>query len=285
MNWIILTLLMFLSSVILYVFVRIGKNLKMSAGLLNLASFAVPTICLYIYLIGGWETIDISFKQFLIILFSAFFFSFLGNYFSMKGQQEAANPGFSLMIQKSYGAFTIFLAAILFDSSITLIKLIGTFVIIVFGLVLSMEKGKKLFTRDNMWLLYSMLSFFMFGMLSIAAKYLFNEDLTVFEFMIVLYTLVTLFGLLQQVSDRKSIKFSKGNILIFVLIGVFSLLFNLFKNQAYQVAPNIGYVNAANAGSIAALTVVAALLFGDRLSLRKVIGVSGIFAGLVMIFV
>jgi drug/metabolite transporter (DMT)-like permease len=62
-------------------------------------------------------------------------------------------------------------------------------------------------------------------------------------------------------------------------------MFNVTKNLAVNIAPNIGYVNAANAGSIAALTVVSAIVFKDKLTLRKMIGVVGIFIGLVLIFI
>ncbi|MBN1332104.1 DMT family transporter [Candidatus Dojkabacteria bacterium] len=257
----------------------------MTAGLLNLASFALPTIVLYLYVFGSGIEINVSAKQILIILFSAFFLSFLGNYFSMKGQHKAENPGFSLMIQKSYGVFTIFLAAILFDSEITLIKLVGTFVIVLFGLILSIEKGKPVFSRDNTWLLYTLAAFFCFGLLTTTSKYIFNEGLDVYVYMLFLYTFVSAFGLLQQIGDRANLKLNGKVMLVVLLIGIFSLLFNLSKNQAFVSAPNIGYVNAANAASIAALTVVSAILFKDKLTTRKMIGVLGIFIGLVMIFV
>lgn len=56
-------------------------------------------------------------------------------------------------------------------------------------------------------------------------------------------------------------------------------------NLALEAAPNIGYVNAANTGSIAALTVVSAIIFKDELNIQKLVGVFGIFLGLVLIFI
>jgi uncharacterized membrane protein len=53
---------------------------------------------------------------------------------------------------------------------------------------------------------------------------------------------------------------------------------------AFQTAPNVGYVNIINAASISAITILAALIFKDKLSLRKVIGVIGITGAIVLLF-
>jgi uncharacterized membrane protein len=62
-------------------------------------------------------------------------------------------------------------------------------------------------------------------------------------------------------------------------------LFNLGQFQAIRLAPNVGYVNAANAGSISLITVLAVLLFGDHLSVRKAVGVAGVTAGLILLLI
>ena len=53
----------------------------------------------------------------------------------------------------------------------------------------------------------------------------------------------------------------------------------------FDLAPNIGYVNAINAASIAAVTVFSALLFKDELTLKKLVGVLGIIFGLIILVV
>lgn len=67
--------------------------------------------------------------------------------------------------------------------------------------------------------------------------------------------------------------------------GIFSTLFNLGQFEAIKLAPNVGYVNAINAGSIAAVTVFAVILFKDELTSRKAIGILGVVAGLVLLLV
>ncbi len=145
MNWILLTILTFISSIILYVLVRLGKSRNTQPGVLNFSMFALPSVLTAVYiLINDNLSFRISPQHLLIIFVAALFFSYLGNFLSIKGIQYAKNPGFSLMIQKSYGALTLFLAPLFFKASIDLKGILGTFLIIIFGVVLSFEKGKKL---------------------------------------------------------------------------------------------------------------------------------------------
>jgi uncharacterized membrane protein len=62
-------------------------------------------------------------------------------------------------------------------------------------------------------------------------------------------------------------------------------LFNLGQFEAIKVAPNVGYVNAINAGSISLVTILAVLLFNDELTKRKAIGILGVTAGLLFLLV
>jgi uncharacterized membrane protein len=71
--------------------------------------------------------------------------------------------------------------------------------------------------------------------------------------------------------------------LLLIGTGIFSTLFNLGQFQAIRLAPNVGYVNAINAGSISLVTVMAVVLFKDELSTRKAIGVAGVTAGLLLL--
>lgn len=68
------------------------------------------------------------------------------------------------------------------------------------------------------------------------------------------------------------------------MIGVFATSFNYFMQVGFDLAPNVGYVNAANAASISLLTLMSALLFKDDLSLRKIIGIIGVTVGLFVLF-
>lgn len=287
MSWIAYTLAMFIFSVLLYVVVRYGKQIKMSAALLTLSPFALPLVFLTIIIFIQKIPLNISLSQIVIIGFAAVFFSFMGNFLSMKGIKASPNPGFSLIIQKSYGAFTLFVAPILFESEITLKGVVGTFLIILFGVILTSEKGKKFLSKDNVWIAYSLGAFFCFGLLSLTSKYLFTQEIQVYVYMFFLYIFVLTIGVIKLLLNNKTEKtvINIKVVTVVALIGILAFMFNVTKNLAVNIAPNIGYVNAANAGSIAALTVVSAIVFKDKLTLRKMIGVVGIFIGLVLIFI
>jgi len=76
----------------------------------------------------------------------------------------------------------------------------------------------------------------------------------------------------------------RKNLAPFILIGIAAAGFNFFNFYSIKVAPNVGYVNAANAASIGAVTVIAAALFKDELTRQKLVGVIGILVGLLLLF-
>jgi uncharacterized membrane protein len=52
----------------------------------------------------------------------------------------------------------------------------------------------------------------------------------------------------------------------------------------FNLAPNVGYVNATNAASISLLTLMSSIFFKDELTLKKMIGIVGVTAGLLLLF-
>jgi len=77
---------------------------------------------------------------------------------------------------------------------------------------------------------------------------------------------------------------SKFQINTLIPIGIFSTSFNYFMQVGFDLAPNVGYVNATNAASISLLTLMSAILFKDDLSLKKMAGIAGVTIGLFILF-
>jgi uncharacterized membrane protein len=73
------------------------------------------------------------------------------------------------------------------------------------------------------------------------------------------------------------------SVMYFVLIGIFSSVFNYFNFYSISIAPNVGYVNAINASSISLVTIFSILLFKDEFSWRKLYGVFGVTADLLLL--
>jgi drug/metabolite transporter (DMT)-like permease len=282
--WMIYSVAMFLASIFLYTSLRFAKLKNISVEITNFVCFFIPALLIGTYMLINRVAFEISIIHTIEIFIAAFFFSYLGNAFSLKGIKLSSNPGFSLIIQKSYSAFTILITPFIFGSQITLLKIAGTIVIIVFAGIISIEKGKKLFSRHNEWLIYTILAFFAFGFLSIFSKYILNEGVNLSTFSLELFSFVALMSLVKSIYSHKLGDLKKENIILFICIGVFSFLFNIFMNSAIKEAPNIGYVNSINASSIAALSIIYSIFFKDELNKRKLIGVTGVFAGLLLIF-
>ncbi len=79
-------------------------------------------------------------------------------------------------------------------------------------------------------------------------------------------------------------KVLKNQLITLLLIGIFGASFNYFMQVGFNLAPNVGYVNATNAASISLLTLMSAFFFKDELTLKKMIGIVGVTAGLLLLF-
>jgi len=79
-------------------------------------------------------------------------------------------------------------------------------------------------------------------------------------------------------------KISSKQLIVLILIGISSAVFNYFMQVGFDLAPNVGFINAANAASVALLSLMSALIFKDELPLKKVIGIIGVTAGLIILF-
>ena len=87
----------------------------------------------------------------------------------------------------------------------------------------------------------------------------------------------------MRVSKKKPSMPSGIGFTILFLIGILSAAFNYFMQLGFQLAPNIGYINAINASSIAGVTLFSALIFKDELTKRKFIGIIGVTLGLILL--
>lgn len=283
MNWMLSSAVMFASSVVLYLFVRKSSLLKNPSQYNNLAMFLIPLFLFVTMGIITHQNFFLSPSQLGTVVFAAVFFSYLGNVFSLRSIEYAPNPGYSLVISKSYVVFTTLVSLLFFQAEITPRKAIAILLIVLFsGLIMLSQKvlNKPV---NKLWLPLSFGAFFCWGFLSLTSKYLFNQGMNIFVFLSYVYLIVSASILLEMFKKKTSFQSIRKNPGIFMLIGIFSTGFNFFQFQAIQTAPNVGYVNAINASSISAVTILAILLFKDEFSIRKLIGVLGVTVGLLLL--
>lgn len=285
MNWIIESLLMFVSSVALYLFVRKASIIKISTQYNNLAMFLIPLVLFVVMAIITHQTFFISPLYLFLIAFVGIFFSYMGNAFSLISIEKAPNPGYSLVISKSYVVFTSIVAVLFFQAELTLQKIVAIFLIVIFsGLIMLSQKTVKK-VHSNKWFIFAFGSFFCWGLLSLSSKYFFNQGVGVYVFLTYMYLIVSICIILEMLKKKVSFGGIQKNLGILFLIGIFSTGFNLFQFLAISIAPNVGYVNAINASSIAAVTIFAILLFKDEFSKRKLVGVIGVTLGLLLLLI
>ncbi|MBP9758992.1 EamA family transporter [Candidatus Dojkabacteria bacterium] len=286
MNWIFASLIMFLSSVAMYLFVRKSNLLKTPQQLNNLAMFLLPVIIYIPISLNSNIDFQLNTLEWIIIIIQAIFFGYLGNKFSLKGIENSPNPGYSLIISKSYVVFTAIASIFLFNAPLTLKSVIAIALIVGFSAVIIVNKNSDKKVSNNSWIYYTIGAFFCWGLLALSTKYLLNLDVPILVRLIYSLGIISAIIIAEMIIKKINLlKISKLQYLILILIGLFSTTFQYFMQIGFELAPNVGYVNAANAGSISLLTLMSALIFKDDLSKQKMIGITGVTIGLLVLFI
>lgn len=277
---------MFAGSVALYVTVRRSTQSGVPQAQTNLAMFAVPLL-VYLAMATVQSTpMQISWRHAVIIIGAAFFFAYLGNVASLRSIGAAPNAGYSLVLSKSYVLFTTVIAVVFLDADLSPRRLAAIVAIVGFAALIMVNRSGAKYFDGRHWIWTAMYAFFAWGLLSLSSKYLFARSVPTLTFLVYLYMLVTLCILLF---DRRRLRLDMNSVARFAPLllatGVFSAFFNLGQFEAIRLAPNVGYVNAINAASIAVVTLLSALFFHDDLTCSKLVGVIGVIAGLLVLVV
>lgn len=286
MNWVVTSLLMFLSSIVYYLVLKLALNEKVDNKLYMVANFFFPAILFLIINTITKTPILIPLKYIIILITSALVFSYIGSRTSYTAQEYISNPGYSLVIQKSYAIYTWIASIFLFQGEFSLRKFLAVIIVIFSAMIVSLSDNKKLKIKNSLWVVYSIIAFFCFGSSALINKYIFLSGV-VSNTTILFWLLSTVFSIsfFDLLISHKKIKssFNKKNLFILLLIGLTATSFYFFKQVSEVNAPNVGYVSAINGSSQAFFTVVVALIFKDHLSWKKFAGVLGITAGILLI--
>jgi drug/metabolite transporter (DMT)-like permease len=283
MNWIITSLLMFASSVGLYLLIRKAALNKVPQQINNLAMFGIPLFAFLILGIVNKQNFLLTPIQYVIIFFVSIIFSYIGNVASLLSIEYAPNPGFSLVISKSYVVFTTLVAVVWFSQPLSWQNTAAIFLIVAFSALIMLDQKKTKKTTKPLWLPLAIVSFFCWGMLSLSSKYLFNQGVELYVFLSYAYIVVVSAIIAEIIIKKVNIGQIKAKPVAFLGVGLLSTGFNLFNFLSIQIAPNLGYVNAINAASISAVTIFAWILFKDELSFKKFVGVFGVIVGLFLL--
>ncbi len=283
MTWIIASILMFVSSVILYLAIRGSNYQKTPTEFNNLTMYIVPLALFLITIVYTKTSIVVTPYQFLIIFVLAVFFSYFGNFASLKSVELSPNPGYSLVISKSYVVFTSIVAIYAFHQPLSLKGVIGIIIILLSSALISIGKSSKT-AGTSKWLYYAIIAFFCLGFASLSSKYILTLGVPVivrlFYSMLIVTIIIVADGWKKGISKTK---LKSSQLKTLSLVGLSATIFLYYMQVALDTAPNIGYVNAINAASIAVITIFSKIIFHDELTLRKMIGVIGVVVGLILI--
>lgn len=286
MHWITASSLMFASSVVFYSLARKASLIKLPTEFINFSSSSVAIVLYFLIAHAQKDSLTISWQGLLIIFLLSIFGSYLPNVASFESIKYAPNPGYSLMISKSYVVFTTLVAVLFFSSPLTLKSAFAIILIVGFSVLIMVGKSKPHKLYDPKWLPLAFVAFFGWGILSIGSKYVFTIGVTVPQRLLYLSVFITAYALGEIIVKKKKINnFSPMVLALMVAIGVFFSAFNYFMFVAIDKSPNIGYVNAINASSISAVTIAASILFKDEFSVKKFIGIVGVILGLIILII
>lgn len=274
-----------LGSTILYLSLRkLNYENKITVQIQNLLMFWPATIVFFVIWMINKEQFFIQSDYILYIGLSSFFFSFLWNYFSLVSIKQSANPGYSLMISKSYVILTALVSIFLFESHLLFTDIIAILLIVVFsGFILIDKKDNQ--TKWYKRIITAFYSFLARWGLALANKWFLNLGMspTIVNFWMFLF--VTLICIGDFAKTRWSYWDLPKITLASIGVVVWMIVFNCWLMYWYKHSSNPWFISAANASSIAIITVCSAIFFGDDISMRKWIGIIGIIVWICVLMI
>ena len=203
---------MFASSVAQYLLIRRSVALKTPSQFTNLAMFIIP-LALFIVMAKVTNTgLTVTWYQFFVFVILSIFFSYLGNAISLKSIEYAPNPGYSLVLSKSYVVFTTLAALFLFHSTLTTRSSLAILLIVGCSALISIDKrGTKQASHvRSSWLPLAIGAFFCWGMLSITSKYLLDIGVNTLTRLIYSMFMVTLLIVGEMIWKKKHQRVNGG---------------------------------------------------------------------------
>lgn len=123
MNWIILSTIMFFSSIVYYLSIKKAQILGIDSKIYMVVNFFIPTL-FYLFL-AYKQGISLFVPPMILlgIIITRGIINYYGSIAGFMGMKEAPNSGYSVIIQKSYSVFTSISAVFLFHSELSLLNI------------------------------------------------------------------------------------------------------------------------------------------------------------------
>lgn len=288
--WIIYSSITFVTTVTVGLLIRKlylnGVPTKLQLGM----QFILPFFGFLIWILFQPQLLKINFSHLLLIIIYAVVFTQLGTIMAVKSITLAKNPGYALAITRTNVLIVTILSIFLFSSRLSWISFIAIMMIFVFSFFLLDYSNKNNDKKKFIWFWYALGSSFLTSGYALGSKYFISVDIPLLTRMFYAFLVMGSISAVDLfVSERENlfiskIKINKVNLIFLIGIGISTFLFNIFAQLAFEYAPNPGFVNAYTSVSIIPVTYLSAYLFKDELKKWKIIGVFGVLAGLILLF-
>jgi drug/metabolite transporter (DMT)-like permease len=282
--WFFYAALMFLASNVLYLLIRLAQKQGIPLSFYSIFLFFIPSLIYLSLSFATRTTLAVAPNHLALIICAALLWSYLGNLFSQKAILLAPNPGYSLILQKSYVVLTTIAAVFLFQAEFSWQKFIAIISILFFALVLSISTNNKQ-QANKWWFYFSLLTNLCLAFGSLISKHFLVLGLQPIMYLFYINLLVATLNFFDFIRQKIPFHPNAKQLFLVVLIGAFSMAFNFSMQLSYKTAPNIGYVSAINVSSIMTVTILSALFFKDELSKTKIIAIGGTLISLVFLVI
>lgn len=288
MTWILASVLLIAFSATLYLGIRKAQAIGITLACRNFLMFGLPAVLLGLYNVINSIGFVIEPRYLMMLIGIAFFFCYLGNLASLIAIENAPNPGYSLIISKSYVVLTTFISPLLFASQLTQTKVLAIAMIVVFSSLILIEPKATRSNPTKPWVWFTFAALLAWTGLALVFYWLVHiQNLRPETILFYIFAITALF-ILAEIHYKKaslsSLVATKAHCVVALAIGVSATLFNIFILIGYQLAPNPGFINAANSASIFLVAILSSIFFKDALSKRKALGILGVLGGLGVLF-
>lgn len=282
MTWVVYAIFVFICSTALYLTLRKLSFFKLDDEIKNLFLFLPAAISLFIYASFNKQSLFINNREILSLIIASIFI-WLGNVSILRSLKISPNPGYPVLIGKSYVLITALLSPILFGS-ILIVKSVGLILLILFFIsLIIIDKTKKQNIKRPNWIFPALLGFLFWEIMSLSLISLKRPGLSSGVIIMYLSLFSSVIISLEMIIKKISLFSAKKHTVWLLVLGMIGLFFNLFMITGYKLAPNPGYMDAVNASSVAAITLFSALIFKDEITLKKGIGIAGVIICLILL--
>lgn len=286
MHRIPVVLIVMLWSVGLYLSLRGLKQYNISLWMQSLVMFLPTSIIFGVIAYMHWLSLWIGWEMLGYMIPVAIVFSWFSNRMSLLSMQRAPNPGYSLVLSKSFVILTSILAVPLFHAALSWIDICSIIIIIWFSSLILIDP-KNIPHKQSSWnrIMPALYCFLGWAWLALSSNRFLHQELHPFiiNFWIFLIVSCMLGG--EGIIKKHSLTLPRSSWLMAGAVVASAVVYNRAIQRWYQLAPNPGFVNAANTSSIALLSILSAWIFHDALSLRKMIGIIGVVIGIILLFI